>query len=71
MSAEEIKEKIRHIVDRMNATGMDTLQPVEMSTLRRELVILYNKSSQLSNWKKRQKFKGYEILKKNHAIFVK
>ena len=49
MSVEEIKEKIRHIVDRMNATGMDTLQPLEMFTLRRELVILYNKSSQLSN----------------------
>ena len=49
MSAEEIKERIRHIVDRMNATGMDTPQPLEMSTFRRELVILYNKSSQLSN----------------------
>jgi len=49
MSAEEIKEKIKCIVDRMNATGMNTLQPLEMFTLRRELVILYNKSSQLSN----------------------
>lgn len=49
MSDEEIKAKIRHIVDRMNATGMDTLQPLEMFTLRRELVILYNKRSQLSN----------------------
>ena len=49
MSAEEIKTKIRHIVDRMNATGIDTLQPLEMFSLRRELVILYNKSSQLSN----------------------
>jgi hypothetical protein len=49
MSAEEIKERIRCIVDRMNATGMDTLQPLEMFTLRRELVILYNKRSRLSN----------------------
>ncbi len=49
MSVEEIKEKIRHIVDLMNATGMDAVEPLEMFTLRRELVILYNKSSQISN----------------------
>ena len=49
MSVEEIKEKIRRIVDRMNATGMDVVEPLEMFTLRRELVILYNKSSQLMN----------------------
>ena len=45
MSVEEIKEKIRHILDRMNATGMDAVEPLEMFTLRRELVILYNKIS--------------------------
>jgi hypothetical protein len=33
----------------MNATGMDTVQPLEMFTLRRELVVLYNKSAQLSD----------------------
>ncbi len=49
MSVEEIKEKIRHLVNRMNATGMDVVEPLEMFTLRRELVILYNKSSQISN----------------------
>ena len=49
MSDEEIKAKIRHIVDRMNATGIDVLQPLEVFSLRRELVMLYNKSSQLSN----------------------
>ena len=46
MSFEEIKEKIQHIVDRMNATGMDVVDPMEMFTLRRELVALYTKMSQ-------------------------
>ncbi len=49
MSAEEIKEKIQHIIDRMNATGMDVVEPLEMFTLRRELVTLHNKNSQISN----------------------
>ena len=49
MSLEEIREKIQHLVDRMNATGMDVVQPLEMFTLRRELVLLYNKISQFSN----------------------
>ncbi len=49
MSVEDIKEKIQHIVDRMNAAGMDVVEPLEMFTLRRELVILYNKNSQISN----------------------
>ena len=48
MSVEEIKEKIQHIIDRMNATGMDTVHPLERFSLRRELVSLYNKSSQNS-----------------------
>ena len=49
MSVEEITGKIEHIVDRMNATGMDVVEPLEMFTLRRELVTLYNKISQISN----------------------
>ena len=49
MSVEEINEKIRRIVNRMNATGMDVVDPLEMFTLRRKLVRLYNKSSQLSD----------------------
>ena len=49
MSAEEIQEKIQHIIDRMNATGMDTVQPLEKFSLRKELVSLYSKSSQISN----------------------
>ena len=49
MSVEEIKDKIQHIVNRMNAIGMDVVEPLEMFTLRRELVILYNKISQFSN----------------------
>jgi hypothetical protein len=49
MSAEEIKEKIQHIIDRMNATGMDVVETLEMFSLRRELVILYTKSSLLAN----------------------
>ena len=49
MSVDEIKEKIQHIVDRMNATGMDVVDPLEMFTLRKELVALYNKHSHLSN----------------------
>ena len=49
MSVEEIKEKIQHIIDRMNATGMEVVEPLEMFTLRRELVALYNKNSQISN----------------------
>ena len=49
MSFEEIKEKIQHLVDRMNATGMDVVDPMELFTLRRELVALYNQMSQFSN----------------------
>ena len=49
MSMEEIKEKIQHLIDRMNATGMDVVEPLEMFTLRRELVVLYNQMSQFSN----------------------
>jgi uncharacterized FlaG/YvyC family protein len=49
MSVDEIKEKIQHIVDRMNATGMDAVDPLEMFALRKELVTLYNKHSHLSN----------------------
>ena len=49
MSVDEIKEKIQHIVDRMNATGMDVVDPLEMFSLRKELVALYNKHSLLSN----------------------
>ncbi len=49
MSFEEIKEKIQHLVDRMNATGMDVVDPMELFTLRRELVTLYNKMAQLPN----------------------
>ena len=49
MSVEVIKEKAQHIIDRMNATGMDTVQPLERFGLRRELVSLYNKNSQISN----------------------
>ncbi len=49
MSVEEIKEKIQHIIDRMNATGMDTVHPLERFNLRRELVSLSNKSYQISN----------------------
>ncbi len=49
MSVEEIREKIQHLIDRMNATGMEAVEPLEMFTLRRELVVLYNKMSQFSN----------------------
>ena len=49
MSVEEIKEKIQHTVDRINATGMDVVKPPERFSLRRELVILHNKNSQISN----------------------
>ena len=49
MSVEEIKVRIQHIIDRMNATGMDTVDPLERFSLRRELVSLYNQSSQISN----------------------
>ena len=49
MSFEEIKEKIQHLVDRMNATGMDVVDPLEMFTLRKELVILYNQMSKFPN----------------------
>ena len=49
MSFEEIKEKIQHLVDRMNATGMDVVGPLEMFTLRKELVILYNQMSKFPN----------------------
>ena len=49
MSFEEIKENIQHLVDRMNATGMDVVDPLEMFTLRKELVILYNQMSKFPN----------------------
>ena len=49
MSVEEIKGKVQQIIDRMNATGMDTVHPLERFSLRRELVMLYNKSSQIEN----------------------
>ena len=49
MSVNEIKERIQYIVDRMNATGMDVVDPMEMFSLRKELVALYNKHSDLSN----------------------
>ena len=49
MSVEEIKEKTQHIIDRMNATGMDTVQPLEQFSLRRELIRLYNEKSPISN----------------------
>ena len=49
MSVEEIKEKIQHIIDRMNASGMDTVQPLERFSLRRELIRLSNERSQIAN----------------------
>jgi hypothetical protein len=49
MSVEAIKKRIERIVDRMNATGMDVAEPLERFSLRRELVILYNKISHISN----------------------
>jgi hypothetical protein len=49
MSVEDIKEKIQVLIDRMNATGMEVVEPLEMFTLRKELVVLYNKMSQFSN----------------------
>ena len=49
MSAEEINEKIQHLVDRMNAKDMEVVEPLEMFTLRRELVTLYNQMAQLSD----------------------
>jgi hypothetical protein len=51
MNIKEFKDKIQHLVERINATGMDVVKPLEMFTLRRQFVILYNQISQFSNIK--------------------
>ena len=72
MSVEEIKEKIQHFVDRMNSTGMDVVEPQEMFTLRREVVILSNKSSQISNLKNATKIQAkYRYIIQNRKGVMK
>ena len=48
MTVENISQKIQNIIDLMNATGKDTVPPLEMFSLRLELVCLYNQMPQIS-----------------------